>query len=41
MGGTRLTAHLQSVRASCGPFTDRKSNLQAVIMAYKRVRGTV
>ena len=39
MGGTRLIGHLRSVRGFYGSFTDCKSDLQAVIVTYRQVRG--
>ena len=39
MGGTRLTSHLQSIRGFYSSFTDYKSDLQAVIVTYKQVKG--
>ena len=38
MGGTRLTGHLRSVRGFYGSFTDRKSDLQTVIVTHRQVR---
>ena len=38
MSGTRLTGHLRSVRGFYGSFTDRKSDLQTVIVTYKQVK---
>jgi len=38
MGGTRLISHLQSIRGFYSLFTDRKSDLQTVIMTYKQVK---